>query len=122
VAFLLFLTQFSACGPEDRPDEIDGYYVWGGEVHTLQPCSSQYVYWVSAAESLRSHLAGRYRELTNRPYEPVFIRLTGVTGDVPDSLSEGFPGEYDGLITVHSVVEIRSIRPGDCKEGENIEE
>lgn len=103
-----------ACA-ETQPDALlAGHYVWGAEVSTFRPCSARHVYWVVAPDLLQGQLESEYDGLTTQPYEPVFVRLTGDIGPVPDDLRDGFPGDYDGLITVHTITEIRKAEARDC--------
>ncbi len=86
-----------------------GHYTYGHEVNVFQPCGSSQVYWVGAPDSLMADLKAMHRELTKGPYEPVFVRLAGSLGEVPLKALDGFPGEYDGWLTVRVVQEIREV-------------
>lgn len=112
---VLVLASLTGCfAPRDDP-RITGSYVWGAEVNTFRPCGSTLVYWVNAADTAQFRLEREHQKLTSRPYEPVFVELCGEIGEVPSLYSDGFAADYDGMITLSCLGEIRALQPGECE-------
>lgn len=113
---LAFASVLSGACSTAPPDPVlRGHYVWGAEVNTFQPCGSSDVYWVNAADTARFRMQNEYLALTTTPYEPVFLELSGTIGEVPSVSRSGFPGDYDGMITLSWVGEMRPSSRGDCE-------
>ena len=113
LALALCLTAAGCAGRNQRP-VLEGHYIWGVEVNTFQPCGSDLIYWVDAADTLQFHLTREHERLTSEPYEAVFVRLSGSVGEVPSLYRDTFPGDYDGMITIDRLDEIRAATPDDC--------
>ena len=55
VPVLILLYVGSASG-DAGVESYRGFYVYGGEARTFQPCGSEKVYWVRAAEAISNRL------------------------------------------------------------------
>jgi hypothetical protein len=120
IAMTVLVLAFSVfgCTTGSGKDSVPGHYTWGHEVNTFQPCSTDKVYWVSAAGPTMEGLKRSHRELTTQPYESVFVRVSGKSATVPASYRDGFAGDYDGVFIIEEVYEIRRRRDSDCKTTE----
>lgn len=98
-----------ACG--DSPHAYNGHYVYGGEVETFQPCGSDRVYWVRGPVKILGELRESHRELTDRPYQEIYVEMTGAMGP---KASDGFPAQYDGQFLIESVAITRAATADDC--------
>ena len=96
-----------------RPKEHRGHLSLGFETSAFTPCG--------APEGERWWVAGlppeghqRYRELTSKMYEPVFVRVRGALSS-PGNY--GHLGAYQRELTVLELLELRKAKePGeDCK-------
>jgi hypothetical protein len=114
-SLVLALASFSGCFGGRSDPRLTGSYVWGAEVNTFRPCGSSLVYWVNAADTAQFRLEREHQRLTSEPYEPVFVELCGEIGEVPFLYADGFAGDYDGMITLSCLGEIRALRPGECE-------
>lgn len=88
-----------------------GYYVFGHEVRTFQPCGTETVYWVKAEADVSKRLREEYRQLTTKPYEPVYVEVKGYFAE---RATGGFAADYDGQIVVESVDVVRATQENDC--------
>ena len=114
--WLIFVTPLLfACASGENDPRLSGRYVWGAEVNTFQPCGSPSIFWVSAADTAQFRLEREYQKLTSKPYEAVYVELCGQTGEVPSTHADGFAGDYDGMITLSCLGEIRKLQPGECE-------
>lgn len=84
----------------------EGFYAWGFEVSSFQPCENDESWWVTGGD-----LTSRYREIATQDYQPVFVVLAGEAGP-PGSY--GHMGAYSREIAVREVLEMRPVREGDC--------
>jgi hypothetical protein len=100
-----------SCG--GSPRSYRGHYVYGAEVETFEPCGSSRVYWVRAPIKILGELRASHEEMTERPYEKIFVELVGELGP---RATEGFPAEYDGQFTAESILVIRPAAPDDCPD------
>ena len=104
-----FLGVSSVCGAP--PGIHRGYYVFGHEVRTFQPCGSDAVLWVKAGAEISKQLRDEHAKLTTRPYEPVYVEVTGY---FEGKAAAGFAADYQGQIVVESVSVMRQKSEGDC--------
>ena len=112
---VLAVAASSGCLGGRYDPRLTGTYVWGAEVNTFRPCDSSLVYWVNAADTAQFRLQREHQKLTSEPYQPVFVELCGKIGEVPSLYADGFAGDYDGMITLSCLGEIRSLKPGECE-------
>jgi len=54
-----------------------GYYTYGHEVNTFQPCGKKEVFGVTGSSSLLEVMERKYSNLIPRPYEEVFLEIEG---------------------------------------------
>ena len=88
-----------------------GYYVFGHEVRTFQPCGSDRVLWVKAEQQISQQLREQHQQLTTKPYEPVYIEIAGY---FTEKATAGFAADYEGQIVIESVDLVRAMQQGDC--------
>ena len=86
-----------------------GEYVHGKQVSLFTPCGLEEAFWVieegeSAAQLIRAH-----DELTAKAYERVWAELSAER--VPNDGVPGVPEEYDALLSLEAVYEVR---PAGC--------
>ena len=117
IRLLLPLALFcmSACQslaePKVTEKVLEGYYVFGVEVNTFQPCASDKVYWVIASDDVHKALEDQYENITTKPYEEVFVQLVG---DFKGKANDGFAMDYDGQFRVGKVVSIQNKADRSC--------
>jgi heat shock protein HslJ len=110
---LIFLPAITLFTPVSggQVESYRGFYVFGHEVRTFQPCGSEEVYWVRAEAELAKRLRDEHQKLTAKPYEPIYIE---VQGHFTDKAAEGFAADYDGQIVVEGLDLIRTRQEKDC--------
>ena len=93
------------CGAEEIQTEpvteqiFHGHYIWGGEVHTFSPCTSDKTYWVSFDWAGRE-MQNYYKAHLSKPYQPMFISFRG---QILNEQVDGFALQYDGLVRISEV-------------------
>jgi hypothetical protein len=110
--FFLALLVILVTACNSSPRRYSGHYIHGGEVETFQPCGSEKVYWVRGSIKLLGELRESHRELTDKPYQGVYVEMTGELGP---RATEGFPAEYDGQFMIGTIKLIRASRADDCE-------
>jgi heat shock protein HslJ len=88
-----------------------GFYVFGHEVRTFQPCGSDTVYWIRADEAISKQLRDTHQKLTVKPYEPIYIE---VQGHLTAKATEGFAADYDGQFVIGALNLSRARQKEDC--------
>lgn len=113
--FYLLFTQScdSLAGSESKttgkPQKLAGYYIYGHEVNTFQPCGQTLIYWVNGSNDVLVQLEMEYTKLVSQPYAEVYMEMTGTfTGKAAD----GFARDYDGQIWI-SKLSAMQIKTGD---------
>jgi hypothetical protein len=91
---------------------VEGLFVWGHEVRSFRPCGSQDELWVVGAPEITQPLIAEFRKLTERPYQPVYVRLVG---EISNKQEDGFGADYDGTLRVREVLEVRPATGTDCR-------
>ncbi len=91
-------------------ERLRGEYVHGKQVSLFTPCGAAESFWVieegeSAGQLIRSH-----DELTTEAYERVWAEISAER--VPNDGVAGVPAEYDGLLRLEAVYEVR---PAGCR-------
>jgi heat shock protein HslJ len=98
-----------------------GFYVFGHEVRTFQPCGSEQVYWVKAEPDISKRLREEHRKLTVKPYESIYVE---VQGHLLAKATEGFAADYDSKIAIEAIDLVRAKQKQDCSAavdaGENL--
>lgn len=94
--------------------EIDhsGFYIYGHEANTFQPCGSTKVYWVIGDDTMVDELRRRYEEIAIQLYEEVYVSLTG---EFRPKATDGFAADYDGLFFTAKIKSLRKKQNADCK-------
>ena len=108
---LLFI-GVGACGGGAIPERpIDGCYTFGHEVNVFKPLGVDSVFWVQGPQDVLQRLRSAHDSLTSNPYEQVWARLLAQrSSQEPD----GFAADYNGLLDVRQVIEIRRAVAGEC--------
>ena len=76
-----------------------------GNQDSFCPCGSPQCYWVSADASQQARLRKFAGTNSSGPYQAHFLRFQGGLLDQP---REGFALDYDGLIRVEQILELRT--------------
>ena len=96
---------------ETEEQSLAGYYIYGHEVNTFQPCDKEGTFWVISSNEELEVLRKEYLNYASKPYDEVFIEITGHYLDKP---SDGFAMDYDGQIRVEKLLTIRIKSDSDC--------
>lgn len=94
-----------------QAESYRGFYVFGHEVRTFQPCGSEKIYWVKAAPDLSEKLRKEHQKLTAKLYEPIYVEVKGY---FTEKAAEGFAADYDGQIVIEALNLIRNRQEKDC--------
>lgn len=110
VLLLLMASVLAGCDddPSRPPIEVTGTYRFGFETSVLEPCGLDEAWWVTNPEIL----AEQYVNITNAPYELVFVSVAGAKSP-PGSY--GHLGAYSREFTVTEVHVIRVLVGSDCQ-------
>ena len=95
----------------DLTENYRGFYVFGHEVRTFQPCGSEKLYWVKTDQKLLQQMRETYLKLTSKPYESIYVEIRA---HLMGKATEGFAADYDGLIVIEDVELIRARQKDDC--------
>ena len=110
--FALILQACSTQADTSKKESIlVGHFIYGVEVNAFQPCNKKAAYWVTGPETLLAHIVNTHEQLTTKPYEKVFIKLTGT---YMAKATDGFAMDYEGQVKIDKVLEIRKVYKGDC--------
>ncbi len=94
-----------------QAESFRGFYVFGHEVRTFQPCGSEMVYWVKSGAEVSTRLREEHHKLTAIPYQPVYVE---VKGHFAEKAAAGFAADYDGQIVIEAVHLVRAKNEIDC--------
>ncbi|MBW2198948.1 MAG: META domain-containing protein [Deltaproteobacteria bacterium] len=113
LSVLVFLSAITLFAPVSggQAENYHGFYRFGHEVRTFQPCGSEQVYWVRAEGKIDKELREAHQKLTAKPYAPIYAE---VRGRLMDRAAEGFAANYDGQIVIESIVLLRIKQKEDC--------
>ena len=111
VAVLLVGLLVAPVSCRAQSESYRGFYVFGHEVRTFQPCGSDQVYWVKADQKTSLQLREEHQKLASKPYEPVYVEVKGY---VTQKAAEGFAAEYDGQIVIDGIDLVRARQNDDC--------
>ncbi len=95
-----------------KENNLEGYYVFGHEANTFQPCNSKKVYWVIASDDIYKSLESQYFALTSKPYEEVSVQFDAI---FKGKATDGFAEEYDGVLEVIKVLSMKNRKQEKCK-------
>lgn len=109
---VLLLTGVGACGRNAIPEgSMAGCYSFGHEVNVFKPFGGDSVFWVVGPRDVLERLRAAHDSLTSRPYEQVWARvLAQRSSQEPD----GFAADYNGLLEIQQIVEIRRAAAEEC--------
>jgi hypothetical protein len=94
---------------EDAPS--GGCYTYGHEVNTFRPFPGDSTFWVVGVPSVLQELRSAHDSLASKPYEAVWARVVVQrSAKQPD----GFARDFDGLIEILRVLEIRRAVAPEC--------
>jgi len=128
---VLSLVILAACGsdegnerggnesPEDQAGAIErpietyrGLYTWATELNQFRPCDSVLAYWVVGPRRVVERLKMKYSQVAIRPYDVVYVELSGRIIDGPIELEDA--GEFPGRFQVSEILVVRARQEGDC--------
>ena len=89
-----------------------GHYVHGSQVSFFEPCGGGEALWVLLEGDPARWLVRARDEITTIAYERVFAELRGTRTENRNQV--GVPDEYDALLALETVYEVRLPGPGDC--------
>ena len=122
ICFSIFIafTTLQACADLENSenesnlnsDVYKGYYIYGHEVNTFQPCGQTRVLWVSGSNQVLKKMRQHYARYTDQPYEEVFVELAGV---LAGKAADGFAMDYDGQFLVKKMLTMKAKSKDDCK-------
>jgi hypothetical protein len=122
VGLLLLISVVVACGETETNDDSAesklrvkqwrGEYTGGHEAQGFCPCQSDACYWAVAQPEVLAQFEAFIEQHGRYPYEPIYIEFTGQLLDKP---REGFALDYDGLIAVGTLSELRRLKSSDCR-------
>ncbi|GIV59831.1 hypothetical protein GQ464_003880 [Rhodocaloribacter litoris] len=99
----------------DAAGLYEGFYSWGFEVNSFQPCGRSEAWWVVAGPEGREaagKLSDGYHEVAPGPYARVFVRLKGTPGK-PGRY--GHMGMYEREFWLQETLLVREERATDCR-------
>ena len=110
LVFAVFLTTACVSGQDQK---YAGLYVHGHEVDTFGACGDSMVYWVSHGwGSISAELRAFHEESTSEPYQEIYIEFVG---HPHDERSDGFAGDYDGILHISQMLTQNARVPKECK-------
>ena len=112
INLLMALFLFNAAA-NAHDSEFRGVYTYGPEVEVFSPCASDQAYWTSynwAGIPLREF----HQAHTQKPYQGVYVRFRG---QLLDEVVDGFAQDYDGLVHISEIHEMKAAIPLDCHPG-----
>jgi len=91
---------------------LRGEYVNGKQVSLFTPCGGGEAFWVLEDGESAAHLVRAHNELTTTAYEGVWAELRAER--VPNDDVFGVPAEYDALLSLDAVYEVRPLPQPGC--------
>ena len=98
--------------PQASEQIFEAAYVWGSEVNTLRVCGSNSVYWTDATTWVLEPVVEYYKTHTTEPYTEIHVRFRG---HFHDEEVDGVAKQYDGLLHVSEVLEMKAVVPENCR-------
>lgn len=100
-------------GPLDNEPEntLTGYYTYGHEVNTFQPCNDKDVFWLTGENETLELMNKSYYNSTSQPYEEVYIK---VIGSFSEKGTSGFSSDYDGELQIKKLIHMQKKSSTDC--------
>ncbi len=112
LAITILSVTLLACNTQAKESKLTGHYTYGVEVNVFQPCNLKTAFWVIGPDKIISKIVTQYEMLTSKPYEKIFITLTG---EYTSKATDGFAADYDGQVKVTNVIKTRKSSATDCK-------
>jgi hypothetical protein len=107
-----------ACASTATPgSRLIGCYVWGHEVNVISPIDQDSAFWVIGSPDVLQQLRMKHDSLTTTPYEAVVADLIAMRSV---ERGDGFALDYDGLIEVLNIVEMRRAESGECRSASSM--
>lgn len=88
---------------------VNGFYVYGSERNSFQPCGSQSRYWVEGNNSEVGRLQQEYLTLASSDLQLMFV---SVAGQVAEGVQA--PLDHQGIFELTSLVDLRVPTESDC--------
>jgi len=108
---LIASTGASAQSQDNDVKIYTGHFAYGIEVSSFTPCGSDVELWLSEGSIYYEDLVSEYLQMTNEPYDMVLLQVEGQRRGVDGG---GFANEYDDVLDVTGVIEMRLPTPADC--------
>ncbi len=117
INYLLLGLAIQSCSSINRSldnepeNTLAGYYTYGHEVNTFQPCNDKEVFWVTGEDETLERINKSYYNFTSEPYEEVFIKIIG---SLSEKGTSGFSTDYDGKIQIKQLIHMQKKSSTDC--------
>jgi len=95
---------------EAAPEVVSGYYVYGANRNSFQPCAGSSKYWVEGENVVVSELQQRYLNEATADLQILYAELAGA---VDTEVTETY-AEHDGVFVADSLVTLRLPTDSDC--------
>lgn len=106
------LSELQALIARDRPtvSALSGYYVYGAERNSFQPCDSRERYWVEGETTEVSTLQQTYLNQATADLQVLYAQVRG-------NLDTGMqaPAGHSGVLLLQQVVDVRFPTENDCQ-------
>ena len=131
MAFCFFILLLNSCSTQQKQQDttspppitsekplqneriLKGHYIFGAEVNTFKPCHLSKTYWVDGESDTLALLQKKYLKLKVTPYDKVYLEIEGDLKEKVDE-SDGFENNYDGIVLISSIKNIRAKSQEDC--------
>lgn len=97
---------------------LRGYYTFGHEVESFQPCGSLQLFWITGPDTLLRPMRDRalaLAEAAGEPYQPLYVEIKGAS---EGRAEEGFAARYDAVYRITDVARISETEPASCPRPE----
>jgi hypothetical protein len=101
-----------AASPAVAAEPLQGFYEFGHEVRSLQPCGSEAVFWIRASGEVLARLREAHGRLAARPCQQLYLVAWGEVSDAP---ADGFALDHDGQIVIEDIVVVRERHDVHCR-------
>lgn len=108
---LVFVLQSAPTLAADS-QHLRGKYSHGKQVSLFEPCGGEEAFWLLEEGESAAWLVRAHNELTTVAYEGVVAEISARR--MPNDNVPGVPEEYDALLAVDAVYEVRPLPQPDC--------
>nr|MBX2883425.1 DUF1311 domain-containing protein [Granulosicoccus sp.] len=104
------LQTLLATASQRQNNFVSGYYVYGANRNSFQPCGSEKRYWVEGENTLIGELQQTYLNLANADLQLMYVVVVGE----PDDSVQNVAG-HDGVFNITNMTEMRLPQESDCR-------